>query len=219
MENLVISSTCQINGLKDIYSKYLNLQNGFFVEVGAYDGGTWSNTSGLADIGWSGIYIEPIPIYMNECKKRHNNNNIIFEECAISNSQTTAEIKIVGGLSTLSALAHLANKAFFTSNHFEKEHSIIVPCYKLDDILRKNNVSKNFELLVVDVEGYETQVFDSFSIEFYKPKMIICELMDNHPITENFNILRKECVELRKKIISYGYKEIHSDPINTIFVL
>ena len=49
-------------------------ENGTFVEIGAYDGESFSNTSGLADIGWTGHYVEPIPAFAAACAARHSAN-------------------------------------------------------------------------------------------------------------------------------------------------
>jgi hypothetical protein len=46
-------------------------ERGLFVEVGAYDGESFSNTAGLADLGWTGHYLEPIPKYAAACAARH----------------------------------------------------------------------------------------------------------------------------------------------------
>lgn len=53
-----MAATCQIpffNSLSDLYTFVFGYRtDGLFVEVGAYDGESFSNTSGLADIGWKG---------------------------------------------------------------------------------------------------------------------------------------------------------------------
>src|SRR5258706_644683 len=45
-----------------------------FVEVGAYDGESYSNTSCLADRGWRGLYIEPVERAYLKCVERHRGN-------------------------------------------------------------------------------------------------------------------------------------------------
>ena len=52
------SNKCQIPNLADIYLENFGYKrDGYFVEVGAYDGVSWSNTFGLAAIGWGGRYL------------------------------------------------------------------------------------------------------------------------------------------------------------------
>lgn len=217
MNNLKISETCQINNLKEIYLQYLSKTNGYFVEVGAFDGESWSNSSGLADFGWNGIYIEPVPDYMKRCQERHKSNAVQFEQCAIGIETTDSKIHVAGGLSTMSENVHVAHKNIFGSAHFSNETEITVPTVRLDTILRKHNVPRNFDLLIVDVEGYEKQVFDSFMLSEYRPKMIIAELSDVHPSYNNYPDIQCSHLAIRNYLVSNGYKEIYIDAINTIF--
>jgi len=71
-------SSCQIphvHNLHDVLHFIFGYKKtGLFVEVGAYDGESFSNTSGLADLGWNGHYLEPIPKFANACASRHSWN-------------------------------------------------------------------------------------------------------------------------------------------------
>lgn len=73
-----LSNTAQIPFWGDLSALYNFVfgykTTGLFVEVGAYDGESFSNTSGLADLGWTGHYLEPIPQYAAACKRRHAAN-------------------------------------------------------------------------------------------------------------------------------------------------
>src|SRR5258706_14970608 len=52
---------CQIPILEGLYEQLFGQRaDGCFVEVGAFDGETYGNTAGLADLGWTGLYIEPV---------------------------------------------------------------------------------------------------------------------------------------------------------------
>jgi len=71
-------SSCQIphvHNLHDVLHFIFGYKKtGLFVEVGAYDGESFSNTSGLADLGWNGHYLEPIPKFAKACASRHSWN-------------------------------------------------------------------------------------------------------------------------------------------------
>jgi hypothetical protein len=94
-------------------------------------------------------------------------------------------------------------------------HDIEVEVQTLDRILQRYNVEQEFDLLIVDVEGHETQVMNSFDIHFWRPKMIIIELADFHPFQVSGRI---ESSALSFNIESSGYKVIYKDFINTIFL-
>jgi hypothetical protein len=63
--------------------KYLNFNDGFYIECGANDGITQSNTYQLeVSKNWRGILIEPSSIGFELCKKNRNTNNF-FYNCAL----------------------------------------------------------------------------------------------------------------------------------------
>lgn len=206
-----LSETCQINNLDSIYLKYFGYPSkGTFVEVGAYDGETYSNTSCLADIGWSGLYIDPILEHCQMCAKRHNNNNVSTVNCSVGSVEKDVEIYIGGALSTSNTdhLKWLQNS--ISSKSVSKQ-------YKLENILSKFRINVGFDILVVDVEGNEDDVFNSFDLNFWNPKMIIIELVDDHPEFSKFDISNIH-KKLRMKIRNSNYIEVYKDHINTIFV-
>ena len=67
------------NNLDKKLKKYLNYDNGYFVELGANDGINQSNTFYFEKKkNWSGILIEPYKINYLECKKNRSKKNKYF---------------------------------------------------------------------------------------------------------------------------------------------
>jgi hypothetical protein len=79
--------TCQIpffRSLSDVFTFIWGYKTeGLFVEIGGYDGESFSNTSCLADMGWRGAYAEPIPSFAAACKARHAGNAgvVVHQSC------------------------------------------------------------------------------------------------------------------------------------------
>lgn len=92
-------------------------------------------------------------------------------------------------------------------------------CSKCSETHRANNVSVGFDLLVVDVEGDEVDVFNSFSLNYWKPRMLIVELEDLYPIFKNYTKHREQHGNLRARIQDSGYSTVYRNCINTVFVL
>lgn len=217
----IVNDTCQIKDLEEIYNKYLlNHHTKLFVEVGAFDGETFSNTSGLADNGWRGFYIEPIKEYYELCVDRHKNNNVVVSNVAISDYNGDLEISKAGDISSASKetieFFESGIIPFFKGKHINSKEK--VRCLTLNEYLLNNNIKPNFGLLVIDCEGYEWQVIKEFNLDYYYPRMIIIELheesaewLSNESILEN----TKKCIELLE---SKGYKKIYKDSINSIFI-
>lgn len=212
-----LSPTCQIKNLDEIYLKYFGLftSNRIFVEIGAYDGESVSNTSCLADSGWRGIYVEPIQEFYLKCLDRHKHNKVIVSNLSIGLTEGVQKIYKNGILSSLDQEHATIGVNKFNYPQYTEEF-----CYQLrmDTFLTNYNVPYEFDLLIVDVEGNEDEVFYSFDLNKWKPKMMIVELMDEHQYSQdNLDIVLK-IKNLRNFICRYNYKEIYRDDINTIFV-
>lgn len=213
-----VSKDCQIENLNEIYLNYFGYPSqGYFVEVGAYDGEFVSNTSCLSDHGWKGLYIEPIYEFYLKCLKRHDKNNVIVANVAIGLEEK--EIKIYKGdtLTTLDETQVNRYKEIDWAQHISFSESTCNQM-RLDSLMEKLEVPKNFDILVVDVEGKESEVFKTFELDEWNPKMIIVELEDEHESFQKYPELIVEIKELRNFIQKKGYVEIYKDHINTVFV-
>jgi FkbM family methyltransferase len=212
-----LSSSCQIKDLDQIYTQYFGLftNNRFFVEVGAYDGESVSNTSGLADAGWRGIYVEPVHHNYLSCLERHKGNDVIVSNLAIGLEEGVQQIYTNGLLSSLDETHAEIGVNKFNYPNYSKD-----VCFQLrmDTFLKKYDVPYDFDLLVVDVEGREDQVFYSFNLNEWRPKMIIVELVDDHEYFVSDIQIQNRVKELRQFINDSSYREIYRDDINTIFV-
>lgn len=219
IRNYKINKECQIKDLNKIYKDnfgYVN--NGTFVEVGAYDGERWSNTSGLADAGWTGLYIEPVKEYYENCLKRHRKNKkVTVLNLGIGDEKGALEIFKGESLSTFSKKQVTAYGEMNWSKHIDLNQKEICEIQILDSVLENNTIKKGFEVLVVDVEGFEQQVLNSFNINFWKPKLIIIELLDGNKEYINYKDTIASHKAIRYKLKSSGYDEIYVDEINTIF--
>ena len=91
-----------MQGLDDILTKYFGFPSeGFFVEVGAFDGESFSNTSCLADHGWGGIYVEPVEEHYDACLRRHEKNEeIAVVQCAVGSVDKVIDLYVGGPLTT-----------------------------------------------------------------------------------------------------------------------
>ena len=66
-----------LNGLDSLIEHFVNYDNGFFVELGANDGLTQSNTAYFEKSrGWKGVLIEPSPNKFLECIKNRSEKTI-----------------------------------------------------------------------------------------------------------------------------------------------
>lgn len=220
MKKYNLPSTCQIKDLDKIYESYFdeNKKN-TFIEVGAYDGESFSNTSCLADNGWTGYYFEPIPFFAQKCALRHQNNkNIKVFQNGISSKEETKNFFFGDTLTTSNLDAVNAYKEIEWSKHYGFNHIIQCDCIRLDSFVAKHALPAEIELLVIDVEGNEYDVLSSFSLQSFKPKMLIVELEDDHPDIKKYDNLKQNNINARNLILNNNYREIYKDHINTVFI-
>ena len=213
-----LSPTCQIPKLEVIYQQFFGLKNnGCFVEVGAYDGDYVSNTSGLADIGWKGFYIEPVPEYYEKCTFRHKKNfNIKVTRAAVGDQNGEIEINIGGPLSTISSdMKDHFETLKWSKGTFSKSQTTKAPLITLESFLELNQIKPNFELLVIDVEGFEWNVLKNFDIEKFHPQMVIIELHDQN---DDYLLIRDQCKMIVKYFEDHDYIPVYKDKINTVYV-
>ena len=212
---------CQIPTLATVYEEYLGCKSdGVFVEVGAYDGSSISNTAFLADMGWRGLYVEPVPEYAKICRQRHKNNQVVTRQLAVGSKISRIRINIGGDISTT-----LDNpKAFYESIGFPdeaKKHagkSVLVNQVKLDALLKSENVPPKFDLLVMDTEGTEWEILRAFKINRWMPKMVIVEMHENSLDWNKSDVIRSSNTLINQYFRKAHYTKIYSDDINTIFV-
>lgn len=211
--------TCQIPNLGAMYEELFGRRStGHFVEVGAYDGVQWSNTSFLATIGWQGIYVEPVQEFAAACALHHASNNVHVFPVACGREETRAiTLHLGGSLSTVSdRYVDVYNKLpWAQGNH----HGVTrqVPACALNTILESACWPNVFDLLVVDVEGGEQAVFDGLDLDRWQPHVVIAELHHGNADFDAFPDVKEANARLRSEILAYGYAVFYEDQINTVF--
>jgi FkbM family methyltransferase len=213
-------SNCQVPQLGEKWELIFGRRTeGFFVEVGAYDGENFSNTSCLADAGWAGLYIEPIEEFAEKCRLRHARNpGVSVLNCAASDNGGTAEIFIGDTLTTLVGDQVADYEKIDWARGLHRGERREVRTARLDSILGDQNAPIGFDVLVVDVEGAEEKVIDGFDIERWRPKVILIELEDEHPDFRNNARVVQSVVKIRQKIEGAGYSLYFKDQINSLYV-
>ena len=211
-------SNCQIPSLSFVYETVFDDKKGLFIEVGAYNGQDFSNTSGLADKGWKGIYIEPNPSMMDLCKSRHKNNDCQFIQKAVGLGNGEVNLRLGGTLSTFNQEHFDIYKKMDWSKNELTDKEITVELITLNEIFKENGL-ETCEVLVIDVEGSEMDVMEGFDLEKYKPKMIIIELVDQHPdIIKLLSPESKQSFKALRERFGCLYNVLYKDTINTVFL-
>jgi FkbM family methyltransferase len=136
--------------------------NGFFVDVGAYDGITGSNTYFFEkNRKWQGLCIEGNSSVFSNLKS--NRQSICLNVCAYKENKIVRFNKISGYSEMLSGISSSycsrhRERVNTESAFYECEQSVeYCPSYRLETIFDNLNI-KNVDLLSIDTEGSELDV-------------------------------------------------------------
>ena len=184
-------------GLQLVRDFFCNKRNGYFVDLGANDPFLDSQSFHLESLGWDGLLIEPLPEYVDQLKEKRRGRVV---QCACSNpaNHNVVHKMIVAGVHSTLNNNPIALGAV-------KEKTIDVTCRTLDSILYDCGAPIGFDLLSIDVEGHEMEVFQGFDLLKWKPKLV---LLEDHVINH----------QKHKYMISHGYQILLRTGLNSWYV-
>lgn len=165
---------------------FLPKQGGFYVELGANDGITQSNTFHFEKYKhYSGILIEPIPAKFEECKKNRSALNY-FVNCAcvsFNYKKSTTELlysnlmttSLDGDSDILDRMEHAKS-----GQHLIKEevYKFIIQAKTLNDVLIESGAPKKIDFLSLDVEGSEIEVLSGIDFKRFTFGLMCIESRD-----------------------------------------
>ena len=167
--------------IKEFFFK--NKKNGFFVEIGAFDGIQGSNCYHFEKfLNWDGIAIEPSRIQFEKLKKNR--------KCKILNEAVSHEIKevefveVIEGLTQMSGINdnfYQRNMKIITKNERSKTQSINLKTITFEQAVPKNT---DIDYLSIDIEGGEMDLLNS--INFNDNDIKVISLENNIPAEQNF---------------------------------
>ncbi|WP_310415799.1 FkbM family methyltransferase [Chamaesiphon sp. OTE_8_metabat_110] len=159
-----------------IVAKYLenfDPSDGIYVDVGAFDPTTFSNTLLLHKKGWQGINIDIDPDKINEfIRLRPSDFNQV---AAVSDRSEKLKFACYPARAT-NQLFSLDSTDCISILGEEPTQVIVLETTRLDKILQASPFSgKNIYYLNIDCEGHDFNVLKSFDIDYYSPKVISIE--------------------------------------------
>lgn len=206
-----LSPSCQIPCLNEFYERYFpGERQGTFVDVGAFDGYQWSNTWGLAQVGWRGLCFEPVPEWAAKCKLLYARLPVVTVQAAVGAQEGRATLYTSGNPTINLETVQKGPWGF----GYDKTQTLQVPLTTLDAALPFYEIPPDFEVLSIDVEGAELEVLAGLDLDLWHPRMVILETCKAHD-TPSFHI---HTTALAAVMQAAGYIEIYFDHINSIYV-
>ncbi len=177
-----------------------NKKNGFFIEIGAHDGISFSNTYYFEkNLNWRGICVEPNPTIF---EKLTQNRKCYCEQVCIADNIgqkpflrcTGYMIEMYSGLIDNYDPRHLERIDKEIAFYGGSKEIIFVQCVTFNNLLKKYNVS-HVDLLSIDIEGGEEALIKTIDFDAVTIDIIVVE--------NNFNEDR-----VKKILLSKNYKHI-----------
>ncbi len=162
--------------LQDLYVlfKLGGRRGGYFVEFGACDGVTLSNTYLLESAyGWSGVLAEPAPVWHE--RLRTNRRCHVDTRCVWSQSGVPLEFLTTPDTPELATVEAFAATDSHAAERARQPGSITVQTVSLNDLLTERAAPRDIDYLSVDTEGSEYEILSALDFSRFRPCIITVE--------------------------------------------
>ena len=185
------------NNEQDIILQYFGSRKGFFLDIGANDGQTLSNTYALQLQEWKGVLIEPSEEAFNRIKVRYGVqkfNVAIGTEDGHCTFHEMGNHLNAGDVSLLSTIKKTELKRW-PGVEF-KERMTEVWTYKT---LLKHSPFKFFDFISIDAEGVDYEILEQIDLKYTD---MVCIEHNSNP--DLFQLIKEYCNKagLTKKLLN-----------------
>lgn len=180
-------------------------KEGTFIDVGAGHPTFLSNTYFFEKNGWNGVCIDADPTQAELLRRDRKQ----VEEVAISAEEGELEFS-------------LAATPEYSSTFHEKDYkglvkipfkdTVRVPTLRLETVLEKYHIDK-IDILDIDVEGTELEVWKTFEYQKHQPKVVIIEYY-TYGLKSNSDNSKK----IKDFFADLPYRLVHTTCTNLIFL-
>jgi FkbM family methyltransferase len=187
---------------KLIYENFINqkLNDGIVLEIGGHDGG-WLSVSNFFEkqLGFKAILVEPIKdLYETSKQKRPNATHFNY---AVNKEKGKLNI-LKPSDDNIQEISSLEASCISEWKHaWGLSKTEVVECVHMSDITSESNL-KYIDLLIIDVEGHELDVLETFDWDNVEVGVISIELLSN---LENYTYFREKDVSCREHLCKKGF--------------
>lgn len=174
--------------------------SGRFLDIGAWDAKTFSNSRALIELGWSGILIEPSPGPLRGLVKEYGTcERIKVIGAAVTVQGGLIELEVTDDAVTMAASAPQIEEWRGTAGFFGK---LTVPSISMQELF--NQFGGDFDFVSIDTEGTSVNLFAEMLRIGPRPRCVCLE-HDNR------------LVEIAQYAEAAHYRQVHLNGTNVIY--
>jgi len=201
------NNSFSLYGLDLELDKIINKSNGYFVELGANDGVTQSNTLRLERLqNWNGLLIEPYPENYMLCSHfRGDKNKVVSAACVDFKYQERFVELEYSNLTTSQISVARPDQKEQKSCHLLKHEKLVTfgaRANTLSAILTEVEAPRQIDFMSLDVEGAELGVLRGIDFSIHTFKFILVETSDFKSVE---TLLKEYGYFLLKKMSHHDY--------------
>lgn len=188
--------------IKSIFPKYYR---GTCIEVGAYDGKTFSNTYHFEQSDWKCLCIEPITSAFEACKTIRRE---VVQCCISDKDYEDKEFTIFHINTNACAISSLEPDTRLVESHkhlITNKTTEMVKIRSLTSLMDELQFPKYIDFISIDTENTELDVLKGIDFSRYSIKLLIIENNYDEPFCEDY-------------LKQFGYKKIHRIAVNDFFL-
>lgn len=188
-----------------IWRALKQVENGFYIDVGANDPTLYSVTRAFYDKGWRGINLEPVPEFFHRLTvARPRDINLQIGASETAGSLPFFDIPDTGLATSQPAIAQKHRDSGW------EVHTIDIPVLPLSDVCQEH-VQGEIHFLKIDVEGAEKSVLLGMDFKKWRPWLLIVEAT----VPSSQETIHQDWEPL---VIASGYDFVYFDGLNRYYV-
>lgn len=174
------------NGIDQRVAEIFDTHIGHACDVGANDGRFNSNTLSFEERGWTVLCVEPNPLLAESGRERRK----LWREVACGAAdEDCVDFGVCGPMMPYPSRSSLGTQPRDSGGPAEKVVKVMVRT--LDRLLEEAGFPR-LDYLTVDVEGWERDVMAGFTVERWKPRVIVLEeWTDNAIVIPGYTVVER----------------------------
>jgi FkbM family methyltransferase len=199
---------CYTRNFEDVILQrvFADIGEGCYLDIGASDPVSDSNTYAMYTRGWRGIALEPLPFGPLWARDRPED---LFLNVAVGAQSGQVKLQIFQD-SQISSVMPATISHWQRGGRSPVTH-MLVPCVTLNDVLGEHLAERELHLVSIDVEGMEHEVLKGLDLKRYRPWVMVLEAVlpgsPEHAHHEWEPLLRES-----------GYAEVYFDGVNRFYL-